>query len=272
MKKILFTALAFFAATFAWAQAPALYPIVGTSPATTPQTTVKVYLSVERDAVSTGPYARYAQKYLGVIAPLANRVDYVVLEGHVDYEGPGHCPESVERPAHTFDNEFPRVTVDRISSNDRGSEEMAREAANTIFRLRQQRLEILAGDAGELYPSGLGEALKEISRLEGEYLELFLGKRTRTVEVREYDVVPVAGKSEYPVARIPEENGEQVVVSLKPEGGARAVELLKGDRRPQTQYRVADFAACTLRVGGRELDTARIPVYQFGVTITGPVL
>lgn len=272
MKKIFLAAIALFATTLAWAQAPAIYPIVGTSPATTPQTTVKVYLTVEREAIQTGPYARYAQKYLGVMAPLANRVDYIVREGCIDYADPAHQPESIERPVPAFDNEFQRVSIDRRSSNDRGSEEMAREAANTIFRLRQQRLDIIAGDAGELYPSGLGEVLNEITRLENEYLELFLGKRTRSIEVREYDVVPVQGKAEYTVCRIPAEDGEQVVISLKPEGGARTVELLKGDRRPQTQYRVADFATCVLRVGGRELDTARIPVYQFGVTITGPAL
>jgi hypothetical protein len=272
MKKIVFAVLALMAAGAAGAQAPALHPIVGTSPATTPQTTVKVYLTIERDAVRTGPYARYAQKYLGVIAPLSDRADYVVLAGRIDYADPAHRPETIAQPPLAFDNEFGRVSIDRTSTSGLGTEEMAREAANTLFRLRQQRLDILTGDAGELYPSGLGEALAEINRLEKEYLELFLGKRTRTAEVREFDVVPVAGKAEYVVAEIPAAGGEQVVLTLVPEGGARAVEPLKGDKRPTTQYRVADFAAATLRAGTRELATARIPVYQFGVTITGPVL
>ncbi len=271
MKKIVLAAMALFCTTALWAQSPAIYPIVAASPATSPQTTVKVYLTVERDAVRTGPYARYAQKYLGVIAPLADRADYSILSGKLDYTDPMHKPAHIGEPQFTPDNEFGRVNIDRMSSNDRGTEDMAREAANTIFKLRQQRLDIITGDAGELYPSGLGEALHEINRLEQEYLELFLGKRTRTVTVREFDVVPVSGKSEYAVCRIPEENGEQVVLALKPEGAARTVAPVKGDKRSMTQYRVADFASCVLRAGGRELAAARIPIYQFGVTITAPV-
>lgn len=258
------------AAMAAAAQAPAVYPVVAVSPATMPQTTVKVYLTVERDAVRTGPYARYAQKYLGVIAPLADREDYSILSARLDYTDPAHTAASAVEPSYTPDDEFARVGVDRMSVGDKSTEEMAREAANTIFRLRRQRIEILTGDAGELYPSGLGEALAEIARLEKEYLELFLGKRTRTVEVREFDVVPVAGRSDYAVCRIPAEGGVQVVLTLAAEGVARAVEPQKGDRRQVVPYRVADFAKCALSAGGRELAAARIPVYQFGVTIMAP--
>jgi hypothetical protein len=272
MKKIILVVLAFFGASAVWAQAPALYPIVGASPATMPQTTVKVLLTVERDAVAKGPYARYAQKYLGVIAPLADREDYSIVAAQLDYADPTHAPAVIQQPSHTPDNEFGRVNIDRLSSSEKSAEEMAREAANTIFKLRQQRMDILTGDASELFPSGLGEAIAEINRLEQEYLELFLGKRTRTFAVHVLDVVPVAGKAEYVAGRFPDAGGEQVVVTLTPEGGARAVEPLKGDKRPVTQYRVADFATAVLTVGGRELATARIPVYQFGATITGPIL
>ena len=37
-----------------------------------PQTTVVVDITVARESVVTGPYARFAQKYFGVIAPLAD--------------------------------------------------------------------------------------------------------------------------------------------------------------------------------------------------------
>ena len=38
-----------------------------------PQTTVVVDITVARESVVTGPYARFAQKYFGVIAPLADK-------------------------------------------------------------------------------------------------------------------------------------------------------------------------------------------------------
>ena len=37
-----------------------------------PQTTVVVDITVARESVVTGPYARFAQKYFGVLAPLAD--------------------------------------------------------------------------------------------------------------------------------------------------------------------------------------------------------
>ena len=38
-----------------------------------PRTILAVDVTVERDQTLTGPYARYAQKYLGVRAPLADK-------------------------------------------------------------------------------------------------------------------------------------------------------------------------------------------------------
>ena len=43
-----------------------------------PRTVVKVRVVAEKESVRVGPYARFAQKYLGVIAPLADKDIYTI--------------------------------------------------------------------------------------------------------------------------------------------------------------------------------------------------
>lgn len=257
MKKIMFLLL--LAAGAASVSAQSALPVSNG----VPQTTVKVYLTAERDAIKMGPYARWAQKYLGVIVPLADREEYTVADAKLDYAAPGHTPEGLTQQVQAPERDFGKVPIDRTSATKQ-PEEMAREAAEVIFKLRQQRLDILYGDTSELYPSGLDAALSEITRLENEYIELFLGKHTVTTEVLEYEVVPVAGTTEYVVGRFPDADGEQVTLTLTPENGAQA-----GDSKSKsaTLYRVPDFAAATLKVGNNTVATARLPIYQFGATV-----
>jgi hypothetical protein len=277
MKKSILAAAMLFMASAAFAQAPHVYPVtVAGSPAALPSTTVKVYLTVEKEAVRTGVYARYAQKYLGVIAPLADRETCSIVAARLDYADPDRqpAPAATASPA-TDATGFPRVQIDRMSELSRSTEEAARDAAATIFRLRRQRLDILTGDAGELYPGGTDAVLSEIRRMEEEYLALFLGRETRSVEVCEIDVVPTAGKGDYTVCRFSpvagvSADGEAVTLAMTPDGGVRQPVAERGDRREMAQYRVADFADCRLSYDGRQLAALRIPVYQFGETVTAP--
>ena len=53
-----------------------------------PQTTVVVDITVARESVVTGPYARFAQKYFGVIAPLADKETYTLRSAVVSRYDP----------------------------------------------------------------------------------------------------------------------------------------------------------------------------------------
>lgn len=50
-----------------------------------PRTTLKVIVVVEKESIRKGPYARYAQKYLGVMAPLADKDIYTIVGGKIGY-------------------------------------------------------------------------------------------------------------------------------------------------------------------------------------------
>lgn len=50
-----------------------------------PRTTLKVTVVVEKESIRRGPYARFAQKYLGVMAPMVDKDLYSVVGGSIAY-------------------------------------------------------------------------------------------------------------------------------------------------------------------------------------------
>lgn len=256
-----------------------------------PQTTVRVRVVVEKEVIVPGPYARFSQKYLGTIAPLSEKTIYSIKEASLDYVDPNtlgtkkstigflsNDKTTVQNVSHTVNkSDFTKVRVDRLSSSDKSAEESAREAADMIFKLRRNRLELITGDAGEhVFGDGLNAALKEISFLENEYLALFLGKQQKISEVKYFEVIPEAGKNNYVAFRFANTAGplpaddlsaEPVVLTLTPENG------VSGDAKGAkgAYFMVADYAQATLTYGHTDLAQKRIPVFQFGKVMQFPL-
>lgn len=268
-------------------QAPKAYKLnLPEVSAADPYTTLLISVVVEKETIKKGPYARFAQKYLGAIAPLTDKEIYTISEAGIGYTDPdrdmwqnpdlrlftgAECPASESQQA-----DFPKVNVDRVSPIEKSLEEQARDAANTIFTLRKRRFDLVSGEAGEyVFGEGLKAALQEMEKMEGEYLALFMGKQSVSREVRTIEVVPQAGKTTYIVCRfsgdkglMPETDlsGTPVVLTLEPENSISVPAVGKGSRATEF-YRVADFVQCTLSGPAGELARARIPVYQFGQTL-----
>lgn len=276
-----------------------------------PYTTVKVAVAIERETIRKGPYARFAQKYLGVMAPLADKDIYTIRGAKIGYSDPetqpsvtpiknsvtnyfdnsqeifndlGLSPVVVQKSvlSHTAnDSTFVKVAPDRTSTIEKSPEEMAREAADAIFTLRKRRYDLVTGEAGEnVFGAGMSAALAEMARLEQEYIALFLGKQSVQTIIKEYDVVPAADKTSYIIARfsptaglLPDTDlsGRPVVLMLKAEGAVATHTPAKRDSRPVMFYRVADFVSCRLMDASTELAKVRIPIYQFGTTVEVPI-
>ena len=145
-----------------------------------PRTILAVDVTVEHDVTLSGPYARYAQKYLGVRAPLTDKTVWsVLLDGDTYLNAAAPAPASTRVLSHTAsENKFARLQPDKTDMTTPALEDAARTAAAQIFSLRRHRIELVTGEAGEnVFGEGLKAALEEIDRLEQSYLELFLGKR-----------------------------------------------------------------------------------------------
>ena len=250
-----------------------------------PRTILAVDVTVERDLTLTGPYARYAQKYLGVRAPLADKTTWSITGAQIalldrdTYLNAGApAPASTRTFNHAAsDEEFARLQPDQTDMTTPALEDAARAAANQIFSLRRHRIELITGEAGEnVFGEGLKAALAEIDRMEQSYLELFLGKRTVSTETRRYVVYPQADKKQYIVCRfspaaglLPDSDlsGDIVLLQIEPSGNTKC-DLEAGPKETSVvACRVADPSACTVLSGGREYARAVLPVFEFGRTI-----
>jgi len=267
----------------------------GTTAYVIPSTTIVVDLTVRHETVITGEYARFAQRYLGVIAPLADKDIYEIESASVGWiDNDNFLPGSPAEPdagtikvmSHIEPGAgFMRVLPDRLSASPKSGEDAARDAANMIYNIRKRRVDLIMGDIGEnVYGEGLKAALERMDKIENEYLELFLGKQTVETYTVRFHVIPEKGKNTYVVCRINETkgilpsgdlSGEPVMLELRPEGLASAAfppipadQARKGSRNQPVSsesYAVADMVVAKVTDGRKDYVTQRVPVYQMGV-------
>ncbi len=156
-------------------------------------TTLAVDIVVETEQFVPGPYAKQAQRLLGANAPLVDKVIHRIVKSDVAVAETSsyYASESVEvdNCCEVANIEFPKVLPDRLSKSPLTDEQAADRAAEQIYALRTARLELITAELGDgVYGAGLESALREIDRLEKEYLELFFGKRSVTYSHQRYYV------------------------------------------------------------------------------------
>ncbi len=289
MKKI-FLALLMLSVAVATAQNPYIAPfgVVENADGATisqPQTLLSVDVEVACEKILAGPYARYAQKFLGVRAPLTDKTVWKITKGAVGLIGGEEAfsvgtmkSPTMQASSHVESmDEFARLSVDKNSAVVPTLESAAQAAANTIFSLRRHRMELITGEAGEhVFGAGLKAALDEIARLEQQYLELFLGKKVTTTEMRRCIVWPQSDKKQYVVCRfspaaglLPETDltGDMVLLEIEPSGVQSPFPEAGVKDTNYVTYRIADAATCKVVSGGREYARAILPIFEFGKTI-----
>jgi hypothetical protein len=212
---------------------------------TLPQTVLDIEITVRQEIIRRGPYARFAQQFLGAVAPLSDKELYTLLGAEIGYstesdpsavyalEAPDKTPFDLYRQTPggavvrdgLFDDQkqTPERKIDRFSMDNNASgalqvdkmdmanpslEAAAAEAARMLFTLRKRRFDLITGEAGEnVYGAGMQAALDEMRRLEDEYTALFLGQRTSRLITRTLTVIPQAGMNRVIVCRFSDEGG-----------------------------------------------------------------
>ena len=104
-----------------------------------PRTILAVDVTVEHDVTLSGPYARYAQKYLGVRAPLTDKTVWSVtgaqialLDGDTYLNAAAPAPASTRVLSHTAsENKCARLQPDKTDMTTPALEDAARTAAST---------------------------------------------------------------------------------------------------------------------------------------------
>lgn len=256
------------------------------------QTTISVNITVKRSVIHVGPYARFAQKYLGVIVPLSDKDIYSIEDVNMYSIQNGPVPTSFNYPMVNSYGADTTIVMDGIFSKLPDNivnpvlslEQQAKNAADKIFVLRKDRFDILRGYTGE-YNAGLGAALEEIARLDSEILALFVGKQTVSYAFKNYQVVP-GEKNTYVVARFSVDaglvsdsdlSGQPLVLSIETEKSnliqkmsPEQVKSLGKDASVMNQYQYTTNSVCQLFMGTDVLAKVTIPIFQRGEIISAP--
>lgn len=237
-------------------------------------TTFMVKVVTEYDEFKAGPYARYAQKLLGTRASFVDRAEYRVVAADValvDNDDHGFTEEFSQYQSYSASE--PRIQIDRMTASEKSIETAALEAAETIFKLRKARMEMITGEQGEgVFGGGLESALREIERLESAYLELFYGRRVVNYETRTY-ILPVdAANTSMTVARFSAESGilpsddlsgDIIFLNIRP----TAMEYPANEEKATVAIRYANNAEVTLCLDNDVLCHRVMPVYELGETV-----
>ena len=296
-----------------------------------PRTVVRFGVEAEREVFHAGPFAKYAQKYLGAPARLSDSVTSRIVGVSVSagteadpdarYVFPGVASRELSQLGAqglvftgyaAFDGSewsFPGASkveftgapsnLERVSGSlkkkgassqtqsafvEKSSEQRAKEAADRIFEIREYRYKILVGDTDATYSGeAMQAAVSELSAMENELVELFLGKSEFDTLKSEFEVVPDPSnqKQLYIPFRLSDENGP--VGASNVEGSPfylqLSLESVSAPEPSQKQKKPSSFlyyrvpAVCTARLydASGTLLEKRIPIYQLGSTEIYPI-
>ena len=237
-------------------------------------TTLVVDLTVECEEFEAGVYARYAQKYFGKRASLVSRMSYALVGGDVAVlDAPSYYAAPANIVTESVVTAGDKVMVDRLAADELTQEEAAKRAAERIFELRAARQDILLGEYGDgVYGAGLEAALREIERLENEYLKLFYGIRTVTTTSHRYTMPVSADMPNNVIARFNSEEGllakdnvagDIVMVSVTPSEMSYPASNPKGT----VAYRYANNANVVVSFAQEVLARRVLPIFEFGETV-----
>ncbi len=299
-----------------------------------PQTSLSFEVEAVKESFFAGPYARYAEKYLGIKAAEKNSVTYRIssvkmtpyIEADVNRRYTQTLPSSVEGTLLQFSTQglisvsggsfgresswrFPGQASDDfaargISANYTAEEttlyqgvrsgsynqvavsqnvvvaktleQKAKEAADMILKLRTTRIQIITGDTDANYSGeSMGAAIEEISRLEKEYLSLFIGYSVCETQKKNYEFVPTADTREHvfvafrlsdTAGLLPADDvsGKPYFVDIVSEGTEAAPGENARVKGTVIYYRTPAICSVKLSDGSAILLETRVPICQFG--------
>lgn len=318
-----------------------------------PSTVIRLEVEAVQEKFYAGPYAKYAEKYLGikvrqkdettyqlteikmtssVEADYSKRYSLVVNNGVIDasflklstyglvsFGDAAHGNQVAWRfPTETAGNFADKGVSSNITSEatvlykkDKGNssrvsvqqnvivtkslEQKASETASMILNLRKQRLQIVTGDTDATYSGeAMGAAIEELSRLESEYMTMFVGYSEYQTQKKNFELIPdatrenqryVAFRLSDSAGLVPADNlsGKPVVMEIVPQVFEQIAQPVPDEKHAKKSkkevvapavlayYRIPATCVVKLMEGVDVLLQTRMPVYQLGQESSLPV-
>lgn len=250
-----------------------------------PRTTLQVQLTVTKEQTIVGPYAKYAQKYLGVRPALVERTSYnvtnavICLAPELATALPADGSSSEAETYLGSQTDFAKISPDRLSASIVSIDDAAQQAAQMIFSIRKHRMDLITGEAGEnVFGGGLKDALETLDNKEQELLELFLGKKISTTSTQTYTIPLANGVTEYIVAKFASNaglkpatapDGEIIKLTVTASNASpkfNCIQEVDAANKAAMAVRIANMATCSIAAGNKIVGNATLPVYELGRT------
>ena len=176
------------------------------------------------------------------------------------------------------DSMFVKIPVLKKQVQQKTFEEKANEAASLILKIRKKKIELVTGKIASMNQGpALEVALKELDKLEQEYLALFIGRQFSDRQTISAWFIPGLQGQEMTLFRFSAKQGvlagdspkgTPVMITLAPEHGPAMNDNAAGDAVNVVYFRIPEKALVQVSWNDRTITSARIPVYQLGQTIT----
>jgi hypothetical protein len=241
--------------------------------------TYPVLAMLMKDSLVLGPKDfSHDEVHHYVYPPKTNELLYTDLSIKRNFEAEKDIEVSLVMP----DTNYQAKPAFKNLLKEKTIEQKAEEAANFIIKLKKRRFKLVAGQYDNM-PEGeaMGEALKELSRIEAEYLSLFIGKRILTEVKRSFHYTPVAGKEtdwvvlfrfspDTGLIDARETGGIPVMLEIKADHKTKGLEQYRMPLKPAANiihYRIADQVTLKLNAGELVWAEANYPIFQWGAMV-----
>ena len=189
-----------------------------------------------------------------------------------------------------------RVSVDtttieqkvfRKISGEKDTEQKAKDAADIIIELDEDRLDLISGVQDVGFGSNLEYMCNELDKMKAQYLALFKGLTTVTTTTLNYNFIPKQGEALQVgtlckfskikgVMDKSAANGDQVTIDVESQGLTKTISIYLNSRNEKKKrehgfcYRIPDEAKITVKVGGQTSVEAVFSVNQLGIISSVP--
>jgi len=180
-----------------------------------------------------------------------------------------------------------KVPVIKPKTVSKSIKEKAHEAANVIMKIRQRRFEMILAEDETLPDVEVFKAdLDMMKKIEEDYLDLFIGRRTTEFHVSWFSYTPVAitRESQFEIFRFSTKSGisDRTVSSATPvfltfekDGRSKGLNEWLQNAIPPIKnhlfYRIPDAAVVNAIWKGDLLTSKKVLIYQFGAIVPFPV-
>jgi len=158
------------------------------------------------------------------------------------------------------------VTIDRFlfrtSWASLSESDKANQAAMKIQNIREQRFNLLTGYQEVNYSGSIEYMDYQLRRMEDEYLQLFLGKETRSVETVTVYVLVKQGDT----AKVIFDAGsrQSVTMDLIPHGNTAVFPEKPLQKQNHLYYRIPELTTVSISFNNKIYESVVVPVSQFG--------